>query len=180
MSCQSAARGGFLRTLHFGAHPRPTGAIGLQNQLRRICLKGNSDPTRPQAPAISSVQWMSQSNSFATASADPESTAGSETKKSSDKTKKNKKKPLTEAQKEKKKDQEHKAQIAQLKKTALTPPKKLPASFFSLAFAEKYSGIKDGSQLEPKEAFKAAVAQAKSLSAEDEEVRAPESFHTRW
>ncbi|KAJ5135836.1 transcriptional regulator family: HMG, partial [Penicillium bovifimosum] len=160
--------GGFLRTLHVGALPRPTGAIGLHNQLRHICLTGNARPVRLQAPAIPSIQWMAQSNSFATASADPETAKASKTKKSSDKTKNNKKKPLTEAQKEKKKDQKHKAEIAELKKTALTPPKKLPASFFSLAFAEKYSAIKDSS-LDPKEAFKAVVAQAKSLSAEDEE-----------
>ncbi|KAJ5562040.1 transcriptional regulator family: HMG [Penicillium sp. DV-2018c] len=168
-----SSSGGFLRTLHFGALPRATGPIGLHNQLRRICLTGSARPVRLQAPATSSIQWRSQSNSSATASADLETTKAPKTKKAS-KAKKNKKskKPLTEAQKEKRKEKKQteklKAEVAQLKETALTPPKKLPVSFFSLAFAEKYRGIK-ASQPDPKEAFKVAVAQAKSLDAETEE-----------
>lgn len=167
MTCQSAARGGFLRTLHFSALPRPTGVIGLQSQLRRICPVPNSGLGRSQLPAISSIQLLSQSKSFATASTVPGTTKAPRTKKSSEKTAK---KPLTDKQKEQKKAQQHKAQIDQLKVTALAPPKKLASNFFALALAEQLGGMKDTSQYKPGEAFKIAAAQAKSLSAKEEEV----------
>ncbi|KAJ5794199.1 High mobility group superfamily [Penicillium paradoxum] len=179
MTCQAAARGSFLRTLHLSAHSRPTGVIGRQNQLRHICLAANSGLTRPQAPALCSIQWRPQSNSFATSPNHLETTKAPRTEESSDKgangkhaddnSTKKKKKPLTEKQKEKRAAHQRKLQIDQLKVTALTPPKKLPPNFFSLAIAEKISEMKDLGQYKPGEAFTIAATQAKSLSAQDEE-----------
>lgn len=181
MTSQSAARGG-LRALHLSAFPRSTGVIGLQNQLRRICLATKSGNVRPQIPAISSVQWLSQSNSFATeATKSPRAKSSSKSAngKHADKDSIKKKKPLTEKQKEKRDAHQRKLQIDQLKVTALTPPKKLPANFFSLAITEKLREMKGLGEYKSGEAFTLAATQAKSLSAEDEEVCSLDFLRTR-
>ncbi|CAI7610526.1 unnamed protein product [Penicillium glandicola] len=159
MSGQSAARGGFLRTLHLGALPRRTGVTDLQNQLRRVSLAANSGQARPQVQTISSLQSLFQSNSFATASTRPKTS----------KSPKAKKRPLTDKQQETQKIKQRLAHIKELKATALTQkPKNQPVSAYTLAVTEKLREIK-GQYADHREAWKLATQHATSLSAQDEE-----------
>ncbi|OQE06748.1 hypothetical protein PENVUL_c016G06968 [Penicillium vulpinum] len=164
MSWQSAARGG-LRTLHRGSLPRRTGVIDLQNQLSRVCLAANSGLARPQIQPISSPQSPFQSNSFATASIAPKASKTPKAKSSKNahnESKKNKK-PMSEKQQEAQRLKKLRAQITELKATALLePPKRLVVSAFGLAMAEKLREIKG--QYKIQEAFILAIEHGKSLS----------------
>lgn len=176
MSWQSAARGGFLRTLHRGALPPRTGVSDLQNQLGRVCLTANSGLARPQLQSISSVQSLFQSNSFATASTPLK--ASKTPKAKSSKKADGEAKPLSEEQQGIRKIKQLRAHIKELKATALTRrPKKLPTSAYSLALSEKLREIKG---LYPaKEAFLIGVEHATSLGPQDEEVCALELLRIR-
>lgn len=178
MTWQSAARGGFLRTLHRGALPPRTGVNDLQNQLSRICLTVNSGSMRPQAQPVSSIRSLFQSNSFATASTPPKATKTPKAKSTKKAGIKAKKPHLTEAQQENRKIKQLRAQIRELKATALIrPPKKLPTSAYSLALSEKLRAIKG--QYPVKEAFMIGVEHSTSLNPQDEEVCALEILRIR-
>ncbi|EKV12727.1 HMG box protein, putative [Penicillium digitatum] len=162
MSWQSAARGGFLRTLHRGALSPRTGVSDLQNQLGRICLAAHRGPTPSQ------FQSLFQSNSFATISTPLKTSKTPKANGSRRADKKTKKDALSEEEQEKRKIKELRAQIKELKATALiTRPKKLPTSAYTLAFIEKMREIKG--QYPAKEGFLIGVAHAKSLDPQDEE-----------
>ncbi|KGO75239.1 High mobility group, superfamily [Penicillium italicum] len=159
MSWQSAARGGFLRTLHRGALSPRTGVSDLQNQLGRVCLAAKSGSAHPQ------FQSLSQSNSFATASTPLKASKTPKAKKADNTAKKS---ALSEEQQEKQKAKELRAHIKQLKETALIKrPKSLPTSAFSLGFVEKLREIKG--QYPAKEGFLIGVEHAKSLDPQDKE-----------
>ncbi|KAJ5490252.1 High mobility group superfamily [Penicillium expansum] len=162
MSWQSAARGGFLRTLHRGALPPRTGVSDLQNQLSRVCLAASSGPARPQ------FQSLSQSNSFATASTPQKASKTPKANGSKKADHKPKKRALSEEEQEKQKIKELRAHIKELKTTALlNRPKLLPTSAFSLGFTEKLREIKG--QYPAKEGFLIGVEHAKSLDPENKE-----------
>ncbi|CAI7675563.1 unnamed protein product [Penicillium palitans] len=161
MSWQSAARGGFVRTLHRGALPARTGVSDLQNQLSRISLAANSGPARPQFQPISSIQSLFQAHSFATASTPLKGktpkTAASKAKKA----------PLSEKQQEALKTKQQRAHIKELKATALVRPKKLLTSAYGLAMTEKLQELKG--QYPAKEAWSIGVQHATSLSPQEKE-----------
>ncbi|CAG8009030.1 unnamed protein product [Penicillium nalgiovense] len=170
MPWQSAARGGFLRTLHRGALSPRTGVSDLQDQLRRVSLTASSGLARPQFQLLSSTQSMFQSNSFATASTPLKATktpkaksskkVGSEAKK---------KKPLSEKQQEIENIKKHRAHIRELQATALlsSRPKRFPTNAFAIAMSELLPQTKGYSS--HREAFLAAVERAKSIGPQDEE-----------
>ncbi|KAJ5301981.1 hypothetical protein PENANT_c057G03711 [Penicillium antarcticum] len=146
MAWQSAARGALLRPLHFGASTRPNALIGVQNQLRHLSLAASGRQARPQLQNIPATQSLLQSNSFAT-DASPKAKTKVKTKAKSDsaktaKSSSNKKKPMTEKQKEAKKLRAHKDHIKQLKEAALEFPKRLNESWYTLALVDKINEIK--------------------------------------
>ncbi|OQE38041.1 hypothetical protein PENCOP_c009G04728 [Penicillium coprophilum] len=164
MSWQSAARGGFLRTLHRGAVPGRTGVIDLQNQLGRVCLAVNSGLARPQFQSPISIQSLFQSNSFATSSTPPKATKTPKAKsaKKADSEPK-KKRVLSEKQQEVQNRKKHNAHIKELKAVGLVQrPKRLPTSAYTLAVCEKLREIK-GEYKQP-EAFLVAIEHGKSIS----------------
>jgi hypothetical protein len=79
-------------------------------------------------------------------------------------------KPLTEKQKEAKKARESKEHIKGLKRAALQEPARLPDRFWNLAVMSKLPEAQKAHEKQV-DAFKAAAELAKSLSAEEEEVR---------
>ena len=169
MPWQSAARGGFLRTLHRGALSPRTGVSDLQDQLRRVSLTASSDLARPQVQLLSSTQSIFQSNSFATAST-PLKASKTPKAKSSKKAGSEAKKPLSEKQKEIEEIKQRRAHIRELKATALLSgrPKRLPNNAFAIAMSELLPQTSGYSS--HKEAFVATVERVKSIGPQDEEV----------
>ncbi|KAJ5589192.1 hypothetical protein N7537_011870 [Penicillium hordei] len=167
MSWQSAARGGFLRTLHRGALPSRTGVSDLQNQLSRVRLGANSSPARPQFQPIFSIQSQFQANSFATASTPLKASKTPKAKTPKTAASKAKKAPLSEKQQEDLKVKQQRAHIKELKATALVRPKRLLASAYSLAMTEKLQELKG--QYPVKEAWSISVEHATSLSPQEKE-----------
>ncbi|CAG8886293.1 unnamed protein product [Penicillium egyptiacum] len=169
MPWQSAARGGFLRTLHRGSLSPRTGVSNLQDQLRRVCLTASSGPARPQVRLLSSSQSMFQSNSFATTSTPLKASKTTKAKSSKKAGSEAKKRPLSERQQEIQKIKQLRDHIRELKATALLAgrPKLLPVNTYTIAMSEKLREIKG--QYPGKEAFSIAVEHAKSLSPQDKE-----------
>ncbi|CAI7666871.1 hypothetical protein PCG10_001916 [Penicillium crustosum] len=167
MSWQSAARGGFVRTLHRSALPVRTGVSDLQNQLSRISLAVTSGSARPQFQPISSIQSLFQANSFATASTPLKATKTPKAKTPKTATSKSKKTPLSEKQKEALKAKQQRAHIKELKATALVRPKRLVTSAYGLAMTEKLQEVKG--QYPVKEAWSIGVQHATSLSPQEKE-----------
>ncbi|OQE16585.1 hypothetical protein PENFLA_c027G02510 [Penicillium flavigenum] len=169
MPWQSAARGGFLRTLHRGALSPRTGVSDLQDQLRRVSLTASSGLARPQVQLLSSTQSMFQSNSFATASAPLKASKTPKAKSSKKAGSEAKKKPLSEKQQEIEEIKKHRAHINELKATALLSgrPKRFPINAFAIAMSELLPQTKGHSS--HREAFLAAVERAKSIGPQDEE-----------
>lgn len=168
MSWQSAARGGFVRTLHRSALPVRTGVSDLQNQLSRISLAVTSGSARPQFQPISSIQSLFQANSFATASTPLKATKTPKAKTPKTATSKSKKTSLSEKQKEALKAKQQRAHIKELKATALVRPKRLVTSAYGLAMTEKLQEVKG--QYPVKEAWSIGVQHATSLSPQEKEV----------
>lgn len=165
MSLQTVARGGILR-MHRGVIPRPTGVTSMQNQLRRLCLSTSSTQARPKLQAVLPMRSLLQSKSFATAPNGEKTTKKPNAKKPKAK---KAKKPLTEEQLARKKLKEDRAQIKQLKLTALQPPKKLPYSFYTLALQAKLPELK-GQYPTMGEAFKQAPALIKTIEGYEKQV----------
>jgi hypothetical protein len=163
MPWQSAARGALLRPLHFGASTRPNAMIGVQNQLRHLCLAANVRQARPQLQRIPAVLSLSQSKSFATdTSLKPKKTKAKTGNKKPAKSSSTKKKPLTEKQKEAKELRQHKDHIKQLKQTALEVPKGRLENYFFIALHEKINEIK-GQYPNQRDAVKAAAEMLKPV-----------------
>ncbi|KAJ5926501.1 hypothetical protein N7516_008274 [Penicillium verrucosum] len=167
MSWQSAARGGFLRTLPRGALPARTGVSDLQNQLSRVCLAANSGPARPQFQPLSSIQSLFQANSFATASTPLKASQTPKAKTPKTAASKAKKAPLSEKQQEALKMKQQRAHIKELKETALVRPKRLIVTAYGLAMTEKLQELKG--QYSVKEAWPISVQHATSLSPQEKE-----------
>lgn len=178
MTLQWATRAGVLRHLRLGnALVRPTRVISVQNQLRRVCLAAKPRSATPQTCSVSFL-ISQQSRSLATATERPKAkrsskaSSGNGKTSSSAKPTKKKKKVLTEKQKEAKALRERRAQIKELKQTALVAPKKLAQSAWQLAIAAKFADIRS-QYSSSQEAFKEATTVVKSLGADEYEVCPP-------
>jgi hypothetical protein len=147
--------------MHSGVVLRPTGVTSMQNQLRRLCLSTSSTEARPKLQVALPIRSLVSSKSFATAPSDVKTTKKPKVKKA--------KKPLTEEQLARKKLKEDRAQIKQLKLTALQPPKKLPYSFYTLALQAKLPELK-GQYPTMGEAFKQAPALIKTIEGYEKQV----------
>ena len=112
----------------------------------------------------------------------PASTAGKRgTRKQSTSTKKKKKKTVKKApkkpkkkvlspkQKEKQKADAQKLEIKELKSAIIEPPKKLPATVYSVAIQERLPALKDD-YAKTSQAFKAVAEEVKALSSYEQQV----------
>ncbi|KAJ5985206.1 hypothetical protein N7522_012402 [Penicillium canescens] len=140
--------GALLRPLHFSASTRPNAIIGVQNQLRHLCLAANVRQAQPRLQRIPAVLLLSQSKSFATDT--------------SPKPKKTKAKTDNRNKKEAKELRQHKDHIKQLKQTALEVPKGLLENYFFIALHEKINEIK-GQYPTQREAVQAAAEMLKPV-----------------
>ncbi|KAJ6023192.1 hypothetical protein N7460_013587 [Penicillium canescens] len=155
--------GALLRPLHFSASTRPNAIIGVQNQLRHLCLAANVRQAQPRLQRIPAVLLLSQSKSFATdTSPKPKKTKAKTDNRKPAKNSSTKKKPLTEKQKEAKELRQHKDHIKQLKQTALEVPKGLLENYFFIALHEKINEIK-GQYPTQREAVQAAAEMLKPV-----------------
>ena len=177
MSLQRVTRAGVGRHLYLSdAFSRPSRVIGVQNQLRQLCLSSKPRLTIPPVGPLS-VITSQQSHSFATKVGRPKTKRSTEApegkrKKSSTSKKSSapkKKRELTEKQKEDKVKREAREQIKRLKEKALQLPKNLPQNVWPIAFREKFAEIKH-QHAKQTEAFSATAASIKSLSPEEKEV----------
>ncbi|KAL4905844.1 hypothetical protein BDW74DRAFT_152140 [Aspergillus multicolor] len=160
--------GGVFRNLPVnGAVARPVRVISSQHHVRRIAFVARRSPVsitrslpcisstighqvrsyasseRPAKPAGSKSTASKKSTTTKkpakVAKQLPKKSAKKPTKKPAKKQTPRKKKPLTEAQIERRNDKERREKLRQLKETALKLPKKLPYTLHTVAFADKFS-----------------------------------------
>ncbi|KAE8353283.1 hypothetical protein BDV28DRAFT_111010 [Aspergillus coremiiformis] len=185
MSLNLARGVGILQNLQLShAFSRSIHVASTQSHVRHICLVTRGQSLRSIFKTLPSTGVLSQRliKTYATQSDDngkkakPTKSSQSgkktekpaETKKSSTtKPKPRGRTPLTEEQMEAKKAQQLKQHVKDLKAAALKPPGKLPATVWNLALSSKLLEASETDK--PAEAFKAAVALAKSISQEERE-----------
>lgn len=169
--------GNILRKLPVqGAFARSTRVITPQNQVRRISFVARQ--TRPTSITRSVPQSSFIVGNLVRGYADSKgrpkgSTAGKPKKKKQPKKAKRpgrKKGPMTEEQKEKKKAAAYRKHLRELKETSLKLPKGLPVSAWVVAVTTKSQQV-DKEGITRPEVFKKAIELARSISAEENQVR---------
>lgn len=161
MALQLANRAGALRRLHLG--DIPSRVFTVQNQLRQLSLSSQPRLITPKAGVLSTT--ISQNATFATQATKPKKpkTTTKATKKPKT-TKTTKKRELTDKQKEAKALREERDLKKKLKETALTTPKKLPATAYQLAIQSTMAEARAASGgAKQTEAFQKAVQLTKAI-----------------
>ncbi|KAJ5893926.1 hypothetical protein N7495_005617 [Penicillium taxi] len=167
MFLQRVTGSGVLRQFHVNnVFAGPTRVMGVQNQLRQLFLSARPVAKIPlNGSRIVALQHSHSYRTKAETSEDKPKKAPNKKAAAKKPTKPLVKKPLTEKQKEKqketKKKQKARAELAELKKTALEPPTKLPKTTWRVAFREMFPQSKGETNSEN---FALTIAAVKNLS----------------